>query len=194
MSKYDESAVINSIKKGDQKAFAILVGQYKSLVFTLAYRMLQNREEAEEVAQDIFIKVFYSIHRFNGDSKFSTWLYRVSYNTCLDRIKKLKRGLRTESINEFTELQMLQMESALDQIEQNERKTLITESLALLPGEESFIMVLYYLEELSLEEISQIVNLNTNHLKIKLYRARKKMATILKGKLQTQITTEHGNK
>jgi RNA polymerase sigma factor (sigma-70 family) len=193
MSQYDESEVIISSKKGNQKAFAVLVGQYKNLVFTLALRMLRNREEAEEVAQDIFIKVFHSIHQFKGDSKFSTWLYRVVYNTCLDRIKKLKREPRTEVINEFTESQVLDMDSALDQIELKERKTLIAECLDVLPEDESVIMVLYYLEELSLQEISEIVNLNTNHLKIKLFRARKKMATILKEKLHLEIKTYHGN-
>lgn len=193
MIQFNETEVIDSVKKGNQKAFAVLIGHYKHLVFTLALRMIRNREDAEEVAQDIFIKVFHSIHQFKGDSKFSTWLYRVAYNTCLDRIKKLKSEQRTEVINELTELQVLEMDSALDQMELKERKTLIAESLDVLPEDESFIMVLYYMEELSLQEISQIVGLNTNHLKIKLFRARKKMLTILKEKLHTEIKTYNGN-
>jgi RNA polymerase sigma-70 factor (ECF subfamily) len=116
----------------------------------------------------------------------------VAYNTCLDRIKRLKRELRTEEIEEYTEPQLGEMESTLDRIEIKERKTLIDECLKLLPGDEGFIMVLYYMEELSLEEISQIVSVNTNHLKIKLYRARKRMATLLKGKLHMEITSSYG--
>ena len=74
---------INKVIGGDSNAFAVLVDRYKDFVFTLAIRMVKNREEAEEVSQDVFIKTFNSLRKFNGDSKFSTWLYKIAYNTCL---------------------------------------------------------------------------------------------------------------
>ena len=69
----------------------VLVDRYKDFIYTLALRMLKNREEAEEVSQDTFIKMYKSLSKFKGDSKFSTWLYKVAYNNCLDRIKKNKK-------------------------------------------------------------------------------------------------------
>ena len=103
MTTNNDQILINQIIEGDTNAFSILVDQYKDLVFTLALRMLKNREEAEEVAQDTFIKTYKSLHKFKGDSKFSTWIYRVAYNSCLDRIKKNKKHLNNVEINEFTE-------------------------------------------------------------------------------------------
>ncbi|WP_369409860.1 RNA polymerase sigma factor [Wocania arenilitoris] len=81
---------INLVIDGDTNAFSLLVDRYKDLIFTLSLRMMKNREEAEEVSQDTFIKIYKSLHKFKGDSKFSTWIYKVAYNTCLDRLKKIK--------------------------------------------------------------------------------------------------------
>ena len=91
MTTNDEK-IINQIIAGDSNAFSVLVDRYKDLVFTLSLKMLKNREEAEEVAQDTFIKVFKSLSKFKGDSKFSTWIYKVTYNSCLDRLKKNKKN------------------------------------------------------------------------------------------------------
>ncbi|MEO6348140.1 MAG: sigma-70 family RNA polymerase sigma factor, partial [Aquaticitalea sp.] len=99
----NDEYIITKILDGDAKAFAVLVDRYKDLVFTLAIRMLKHREEAEEVSQDTFIKVYKSLGNFKGDSKFSTWIYKVTYYTCLDRIKKNKRQMSEVAIDEFTE-------------------------------------------------------------------------------------------
>ena len=86
---------INLVLDGDANAFTSLVNRYKNMVFTLTLRMLKNREEAEEVAQDTFIKMYKSLNKFKGDSKFSTWVYRIAYNTSLDRLKKNKKYILT---------------------------------------------------------------------------------------------------
>ena len=98
----DDQHYINLIINGDTNAFAILVDRYKDLVYTLTLRMMKNREEAEEVSQDTFIKAYKSINRFKGDSKFSTWLYRITYHNCLDAIKKNKKHHNSFEINEIT--------------------------------------------------------------------------------------------
>ena len=138
---------IDLVIKGDSRAFAVLVDSYKNLVFSLAMKMLNNREEAEEVSQDTFIKVFKSLEKFKGDSKFSTWIYRVAYNTCLDRLKKNKRQQYTVEINEYTEHQVKTLDNALDKIETKEREQTIQDCLALLPSEDSFLLTLYYFED-----------------------------------------------
>lgn len=183
----NDQVYINRILDGDTNAFAILVDRYKDLVYTLAMRMMKNREEAEEVAQDAFIKTYKSLDKFKGESKFSTWIYRVAYNTCLDRLKKNKRTQNTVTIDEYTEHQVKTIDNALDKIEASEKKEAIQQCIELLPSDDSFLLTLYYFEELSLEEIGKIVGLKPNNVKVKLFRSRKKLATILKERLDNEI-------
>ncbi|WP_347924715.1 RNA polymerase sigma factor [Pontimicrobium sp. SW4] len=183
----NDQVYIEAILNGDTNAFSVLVNRYKDLVFTLALRMMKHTEEAEEAAQDTFIKAYKSLNKFKGDSKFSTWIYRVAYNTCLDRLKKNKRQQYTVEINEYTEHQVKTLDNALDKIEAKEKEQAIQDCLVLLPSEDSFLLTLYYFEELSLEEIGKIVDLKPNNVKVKLFRSRKKLATILKRKLDNDI-------
>jgi len=187
MTTNQDQIIIDKILKGDTNAFAVLVDSYKDLVFTLALRMVKNREEAEEVSQDTFIKAFKSLDKFKGKSKFSTWIYRVAYNTCLDRLKKIKREYNVVAIDEFTEHQVKTLDNALDRMEQDEHKQKIQECLQLLPNDDSFLLTLYYFEELSLEEISKVVGLTANNVKVKLFRSRKKLTAILKEQLEPEI-------
>lgn len=183
----NDQVYIDKILNGDTNAFTVLVDRYKDLVYTLSMRMMKNREEAEEVSQDTFIKAYKSLNRFKGDSKFSTWIYRVAYNTCLDRLKKNKRQQYTVAIDEYTEHQVKTLDNALDKIEEQEKQQAIKNCLEMLPSEDSFILTLYYFEELSLDEISKITSLKPNNVKVKLFRSRKKLATILKHQLEPEI-------
>ena len=183
----NDQILINQILAGDANAFTQLVNRYKDLVFTLALRMLKNREEAEEVSQDTFIKTYKSLDKFKGDSKFSTWIYKVAYNSCLDRIKKNKKYLNDVEINEFTEHQVKTVDNAFDALVEEERNQLIQDCLHLLPSEDSFLLTLYYFEEQSLEDIATIVGLTANNVKVKIFRSRKKLAVILKDRLEPEI-------
>ena len=117
--------LIDAILAGDSKSFSSLVNRYKDVVFTLALRMLKHREEAEEVSQDTFIKVFRSLNKFKGDSKFSTWIYKITYHTCLDRLKKNKRELQVFTLNEYSAVNIETMDNALEMMEKEERKSAI---------------------------------------------------------------------
>jgi RNA polymerase sigma-70 factor (ECF subfamily) len=187
----NDEYIINQIIAGDTRAFAVLVDRYKDLVFTLSIRMLKNREEAEEVSQDTFIKAYKSLQNFKGDSKFSTWIYRVAYNTCLDRIKKNKRKFNEVAIDEFTERHVKTIDNALESLERSEEKHAIQECLELLPSEDAFLLTLYYFEDLSLGEISKIMRIEANTIKVKLFRARKKLAAILKQRLEPEIISSY---
>lgn len=190
MTTNDEH-IINQINEGDTKAFAILVERYKDLVFTLTIRMLKNREEAEEVSQDTFIKVYKSLAKFKGESKFSTWIYRVAYNTCLDRLKKNKRQLNEVAIDEFTEHKLKTLDDALEHLEKHEQQRAIQDCLQQLPSDDSFILTLFYFEDLSLDEISKIVSIDANTVKVRLFRSRKRLATILRKKLEPEIISSY---
>ncbi|PWI31428.1 RNA polymerase [Flavobacteriaceae bacterium LYZ1037] len=187
MTTNNDQILINQITEGDTNAFAILVDRYKDLVFTLALRMLKHREEAEEVSQDTFIKAYKSLSKFKGDSKFSTWIYKVAYNTCLDRIKKNKRKYNEIAFDEYTEHQVKTIDNALENMVADERKQAIQDCLNLLPNEDGFLLTLYYFEEQSLDEIAKVVGLTANNVKVKLFRSRKKLMVILKQRIEPEI-------
>lgn len=182
---------INLVISGDTNAFSVLVDRYKDLVYTLTLRMLKNREEAEEVSQDTFIKVYKSLNKFKGDSKFSTWIYKIAYNSCLDRLKKNKKFFNDVPIDEFTEHQIKTIDNALHHLEEKEREQAIQDCIALLPSDDAFLLTLYYFEEQSLDEISKAMNLAPNNVKVKLFRSRKKLATILKERLEPEIIEQY---
>ncbi|REE24342.1 RNA polymerase sigma factor [Winogradskyella pacifica] len=192
MTTNDDQQLIEAISQGDTKAYAQLVDHYKDMVFSLALSMLKHREEAEEVAQDTFIKVFRSLNRFKGDSKFSTWIYRVTYNTCLDRIKKNKKHYNDVEIDTFTFNKISTIDNALDLMIKEEKSVLIKKCIDKLPEETSTLLMLFYFEDLSLDEIAMIVNIETNTVKVKLFRARKKLAVILEQYLHPENNLNYG--
>ncbi|MCF8272485.1 MAG: sigma-70 family RNA polymerase sigma factor [Flavobacteriaceae bacterium] len=187
MTTNNDIYYINLIIEGNSNAFSVLVDRYKDLVFSLALKMVKNREEAEEIAQDTFVKVFKSLSKFKGDSKFSTWIYKVTYNTCLDRLKKNKREQHVVSIDEFNLNQIKSLDNALDLMEAEERNKTIQDCINLLPSDDAFLLTLFYFDEQSLEEIAKVVDLTPNNVKVKLFRSRKKLATILKERLEPEI-------
>jgi len=192
MDKLNDLYYINLVKDGNTSAYAVLVDRYKDFVFNLSLKMLQQREEAEEAAQDTFIKIFKSLQTFKGESKFSTWLYKVTYNNCLDRLKKQKKNRLFLELNEFTEREIKSIMSVLEMIEEVERKKMVQDCIASLDEEDRFLVTLYYFHENSLKEISQIMKINENNLKIKLHRARKKLAGLFKLKIEPEIIDGYG--
>ncbi|KAF2515909.1 sigma-70 family RNA polymerase sigma factor [Flavobacterium zhairuonense] len=187
MSTMNDQHYIDRILQGETNLFAVLVDRYKDMIFTLSLKMVKNREEAEEAAQDTFIKVYNSLSKFKGDSKFSTWIYKISYNNCLDRLKKNKKEDLNISIDEFSSHLVKTMDNALSALEDNERKQAIQNCLNLLPREDNFLLTLFYFEDQNLEEIGKIMNINANNVKVKLFRSRQKLATILKTQLEPEI-------
>jgi RNA polymerase sigma-70 factor (ECF subfamily) len=187
MSAISDQHYIDKILRGETNAFTALVDRYKDMIFSLSLKMLKNREEAEEVAQDTFIKIFNSLSKFKGDSKFSTWIYKIAYNTCLDRLRKNKKEDLNISIDEFSAHLIKTMDNALSALEDKERKQTIQNCLNLLPGDENFLLTLFYFEEQSLEEIGKIMSINANNVKVKLFRSRQKLAVILKKQLEPEI-------
>jgi len=187
MSTISDQHYIDKILQGETNSFAVLVDRYKDMIFTLSLKMVKNREEAEEVAQDTFIKIYNSLDKFKGDSKFSTWIYKIAYNTCLDRLKKNKKEDLYISIDEFSAHLIKTMDNALTALEEKERKQTIQKCLNLLPSDENFLLTLFYFEDQSLEEIGKIMNISANNAKVKLFRSRQKLAVILKQQLEPEI-------
>jgi len=187
MTPNTDQHFINQVLNGQTAAYSVLVECYKDLVFTLALRMLKNREEAEEVSQDTFVKAYKSLVKFKGDSKFSTWLYKIAYNSCLDRLKTYKKNYALVTIDEFTERDIKTLDNAFEQLAAKEQGEAVKACMELLPPEDSFILTLFYFEDQSLEEISEVLGITPNNVKVKLFRSRKKLATVLKEKLEPEM-------
>jgi RNA polymerase sigma-70 factor (ECF subfamily) len=150
------------------------------MVYTLTLRIVKNREEAEEVAQDVFVKAYKNLANFKGDSKFSTWIYKITYYASLDVIKRNKRQIKLDSIDTLYDGDLENVQDAVKYLHEEERKKVINDALLKLNEDERIILTLFYFEELSIKEISKIVNLSDDNIKVKLFRSRKKLASILK--------------
>ncbi|CAM1340609.1 RNA polymerase sigma factor [Tenacibaculum amylolyticum] len=194
MTIINDQTYIDKILKGDRNAFAFLVERYKDMVYSLAYKMLKSREEAEEVSQDTFIKAFKSLQSFKGDSKFSTWLYKIGYRNCLDALKKRKLKYNTDTIDEVTIHKIKSTDNILEGIERKERARVMGECLDKLPEDERSLLWMFYFEELSLKEIITVTDLSESNLKVKLHRARKRLLTVVQREVEPELINHYGRK
>lgn len=187
-----EQELILRLRNGDARAFVELVEEYRDLIFTLGVRMLTNREDAEEVSQDVFLKVHASLHRFKGESKLSTWIYRIAYNACLDKIKRNKRETLYLESREPWEVEVGVLDNAFERMVQRERSAMIKACLAKLSAEDAGILTLFYYGEMTLLELEKIMGLSANTLKVRLFRARKRLAEVMGGSLGNEIFSNYG--
>jgi RNA polymerase sigma factor (sigma-70 family) len=172
----DDKEIINNVLAGDHQAYALLVDRYKSFVFTLSLRYTKNREDAEEVSQDIFIKVYKALADFRGASKFSTWLYTIINTTCITFLRKKKletHSLDNEKIFEIADSQDSGLRANL--IEQKSRITMVNKAINLLGTDDAAIITLFYKGEQTLEEIALALGIDPNTAKVRLHRARARL-------------------
>ena len=182
-----DTEVIARILKGDQQAYAELVGRYQHYVFTLALKYCQNREDAEEVAQDIFIKVYRSLADFKGTSKFSTWLYTITYNTSVTFLRKKRLNLSSiDDEKTFMQLESQESSFSANLVEQKTRVNRVNQAINQLSPDDAQIITLFYKGDQTLEEIGRIMGMEANTVKVRLHRARHK----LKEKLEKDYTSE----
>lgn len=177
-----ETRLVRRLRDRDERAFREMVDEYGDRVFNLTYRMLGSREEAEDLAQEVFITVFKSIDTFRGDSKFSTWLYRITANHCKNRIKYLARrhergkaelDERAEGGADGPSLAAPRPSPRPDlQMEGAEMERVLQEAIADLEEEQRILVILRDVEDLSYEEICAITELPEGTVKSRLHRAR----------------------
>ncbi len=176
--------VIDRIVAGNQQAYAELVDRYKNYAFTLANKILENRPEAEEAAQDAFIKAYHHLKNFKKDSKFSTWLYRIVFNTSVSY--KRKRKVQYQSI-ENTIVEYAQEAEGV--LERHDKKKYINQAMQRLNEADKLAITLYYLQEFSLEEIADITGMQANTAKVRIHRARQRLADELTRLLNKEALT-----
>lgn len=169
----DEQQWIERILAGDTQSFSCLVAKYEKMAYTIAFRVLENREEAEEAVQDSFVKMYRALSTFQFSSKFSTWFYRIVYRTSLSALRQQRVFVDYEEAGP-TDLTEGEMDTASSLLERADRKETIARVLKKLPADEALLLTLYYLEECSVDEVCQITELTPSNVKVKLFRGRKR--------------------
>lgn len=182
---------IEQVLKGDKKSFAHLVDKHKHMVFTVALRIVRNREDAEEIAQDAFVKAYQSLDKFKQESKFSTWLYKIAYNASISKTRKKKIETAPIEVTVVENYTLDEIFENLDRLEENEQKTIIKQLFDTLNPDESTLITLYYYQQVQTEEIAVITGLSQSNVKVKLHRIRQKMHNELQKTLAKNMKEQY---
>jgi RNA polymerase sigma-70 factor (ECF subfamily) len=178
---------IEQVLTGKINAFSYIVDRHKNKAYNLAFRICSNHEEAEEIAQDSFIKAYKSLKGFKMKSSFSTWLHRIVYNTAISHVRIKKKGVLSLEDFPADATDFIGTNTSEEEAEKEYRSSLINFALQKINEEERGLISLYYYEEMSTEEISDVTGISKSNIKVKLFRARQKMLEIIekveKGKL-----------
>ncbi len=169
---------INEVLKGDQSAFEEIVTLFQHRLYHVCFRMLSNRQEAEDIAQEAFVRAYMNIHTFDQKRKFSTWLFRIATNLCIDRIRKKKPDYYldanvpgTEGLTMYSQI-AADGELPEDVVERMETQERVQYEIGRLPDKYRSVIILRYLEELPLKEISDILELPLGTVKTRIHRGR----------------------
>lgn len=175
--------------KGDQRAFAELVELYQDKLFHMAYRMLNNRQEAEDVVQETFLRVYRSLDRYDENQKFSTWIYRIATNLCIDRLRKRKPSYSLDAESSEHEgldgYSMIPSDNRTPESEVllTETQRIVHQAIETLPPKYKTIMMLRYIQDLSLQEIGDVLEMPVTTIKTRVHRGREFLRKKLEHKL-----------
>src|SRR5665213_3314888 len=180
----EEAALVRRVQAGDELAFRELVERYQAKIFSIIYGILRNHNDAEDIAQQVFSKVYFSIRNFDFRSSLLTWIYKITVNECYDylRKKRVRKLVYESDFSEEDAQRMQNSESTTGQAPavdtQLARKDLVTKLLARLSNEDRSLLLLKEVEGHSVEELSQMTGMNENTIKVKLFRARQKLLKV----------------
>jgi RNA polymerase sigma factor (sigma-70 family) len=186
--RYEEdNFYIDKILNGDNASFASLIDKHKTMAYNIAFRILKSREDAEEIAQDSFLKAYHSLKEFKRESKFSTWLFRIIYNNSISRIRKKKLDINSYDDENFEWMEPAEAALELDKLHHLEQKKYVNEALLKLTAEDATVISLFYINESTVEEISVVTGLSESNVKVKLHRSRKKLFEELQLLLKSEL-------
>ncbi len=178
--------IVKKVKSGDTDAFREIIGKYKKVVFNHARSFLRNTQEAEDACQEIFISIYNNIRKFRGDSKFSTWVYRITVNTCKNKLKQLKRQ-RARIAEEAYEQGDEELDRRITNIREKEEKEpdnifagenvkdIVLKRVSELTEEQRDVITLRDIDGLTYEEIAGVMKLSVSAVKSKIFRARENL-------------------
>lgn len=184
MEAKTDAYYIAEVLRGNPEAFSPIVEKYRQLAFSLSMKITRNKEDAEEAAQDAFIKAYKSLESFKGGAAFKTWFFRIVYTTAISKVRSSKKV--TVSLEEYklSDNDILDTENAIGHMDAEERSKQLHKAMEMLAPDESAILNLYYFEDLPVEEIAIIMDLTASNVKVKLFRTRKKLYEQLHGILK----------
>ncbi|HEY4148690.1 MAG TPA: sigma-70 family RNA polymerase sigma factor [Chitinophagaceae bacterium] len=172
----DDNSIISRVLQGDQQAYAELVKRYQNFVFTLCLRYAPHREDAEEIAQDVFVKAYRSLADFRGDSRFSTWLFTIVRTSCLSFLRRKRPDIRSlDDEHVFASADALDGGFHANQVEQKSKIAMVNDAIRMLSPGDAKIISLFYQGGQSLDEIGRIMGIEPNTIKVKLHRARQRL-------------------
>jgi len=181
----DESLAAEALK-GNLDAFEELVTRYQKTIVKIAYRMVGDRDEAEDIAQEVFLKVYNSIHHFDADKKFAPWIYRIAANTCISRLRRRKKVVLLnfeDSLTRQIEYQNTDYIDPLERLQNEELRKLIMQTLLDLPESYRTVIVLRYQADLTNQEISESLGITKENVEVRIHRARKMLRALLISRL-----------
>jgi RNA polymerase sigma factor (sigma-70 family) len=186
MENKDDWYYIRKVLDGDPNSFAPLVEKYKTMAYNISLKLVRHPEEAEEITQDSFIKAYRSLRGFKGDARFSTWLYRIVYNTSISHLRKNQRIVRPDNgERELLNLPDMGQESQNDEFMAAALKKAVDE----LPELERTMIILYYYEESGIDDIASVTGLTISNVKVRLFRARKKLHDQIQQLIKRELMT-----
>ncbi|MDN4076084.1 RNA polymerase sigma factor SigW [Fictibacillus terranigra] len=178
--------LVSQVKSGDQEAFEGLVEIYKDKIYRLCYRMVGDSHEAEDLAQEAFVRAYINIDKYSGSYKFSTWLYRIATNLCIDKLRKKKPDYSMDAEIPGTEGATLYNQVAgadplpEEEVEEKEKRDHLQQEIMKLPEKYRTAILLKYVEDLSLEEISSVMDLPVPTVKTRIHRGREALKKVYK--------------
>jgi RNA polymerase sigma-70 factor (ECF subfamily) len=181
MESPSEEALVSRSAKGDEQAFAVLVNRYKGMLYTMSYKLLRDPGRAEDAAQDTFIKAYAALPAFKGQSKFSSWLYRICYNTCISMIRRRKPDVDLE------QAENIGVDGPADEFRNRELAAAIRDEVNRLPDDYRNALTLYHFNGLSYDEIAQMTRRPMGTVKAHIHRAR----SVLKARLLERVGWEN---
>jgi RNA polymerase sigma factor (sigma-70 family) len=187
-NKYSDTELINKVLGGDKAAYADLMKLHQRFVFTLALRFTKNREDAEEIAQDCFVKAYRSLNTFRNTSKFSTWLYSIVYTTAMTFLRKKRldvQSLDAEGVLPKVENHVSDLNA--NEVERKSKMVFVNRAIDQLLPDDAAVITLFYQGEQSLEEIGQALGMEVNTVKVKLHRARHRLKEKIENILHHEV-------
>lgn len=175
---YVEAHLAKLSREGDRNAFAELVDIYKDKIFHLSYRMMNNAQEAEDVVQETFLRVYLNLHRYDETLKFSTWIFRIATNLCIDRLRKRKAiysldaDMADSEGTDWYALLPSDGETPEKQLVVSETREEVRRAIASLPEKYKSVIILRYLHDLSLQEIGDVLDMPITTVKTRVHRGR----------------------
>lgn len=181
MERTDDNTAIGRVLSGDTDAFSVLVDKYSRPAFSLILRICGNREAAEELTQDTFMKAYTNLKKFRGNSSFPTWLYRIAYNTAVSHTRKKVREQNVDSWDNITEPGNGPLyNDGADTEDMRRMSDIMEKALNLLTPDEKTVVTLFYKQDMKLKDIAVIMSLSEGNTRTKLFRTRRKLASIYK--------------